>query len=150
MQLLAKQIHAIIGDYEVQKDQLLSVQDIIDWVNQFDQSDREFILSELLHLLSHGIYISKERAKELLWQNLQATAKFLKYKALGDFLRETIFLNTQNEGKSQSVLLKMLNEIVQGKTGIELNINSQFSAKNYLYVDDIQATGKTIWEDIRA
>jgi len=88
MQQLADDILAIIGDYQNDFGVQLTTQNIIDWANQFDEVDREFVLQEFLHLLDHGIYVSKDQAIELLNQSLQALSRHFKLsKCAGIFAR---------------------------------------------------------------
>jgi glutamate-1-semialdehyde aminotransferase len=72
IQKLTENIVAIIKDYHNYCGFQFTTDHIINWVNQFDESDREFILAELLHLLQQGIYISEEKAKQLLIARIES------------------------------------------------------------------------------
>ena len=144
MQQLADDILAIIGDYQNDFGVQLTTQNIIDWANQFDEVDREFVLQEFLHLLDHGIYVSKDQAIELLNQSLQALSRHFNYPNVQEFLRETLFLNLQPAPKSQGEILSILDDLIQANYGITLNDCGRLVQQNYVYYDDLLATGGTI------
>lgn len=150
MEELAQQIADITSDYhcDVQNDFQMTPEHILEWVNQFDEGDRVFILSELAHLLNQGIYISKKRAIALLEELIEKLRNFFKYSSTEQFLGETIFLNIQPAGKSQSILLGLLDEILQEKHGKSLNQCGSLGIKNYIYLDDILGTGKTFVNNV--
>lgn len=149
MQELSSQIYQIIQDYHCDECNAFEQGRILEWVNQFDENDREFVLQEFLHLLKKGIYVSKVKASILLWDNFNLAAKKLGYGDLKKFVYETHFFNTQAEGKSQTVLFGMLNTIVLEKVGIGLNTDAGHPAKNFIYIDDVVATGKTVLNTIK-
>jgi membrane-bound lytic murein transglycosylase MltF len=95
---LVDQIFEIIKDYHSDSCFEMTSERIIEWVNQFDEHDKNFVLSEFLHLLNNGIYISKENGKEILWRNLEAIASKEKYSDLRTFLWETRFILSQKNG----------------------------------------------------
>lgn len=150
MEELAEQIAHITSDYhcDVQDDFQMTPEHILEWVNQFEESDREFILSEFAHLLNQGIYISKQKAIELLEGLIEKLRNFLKYSSIEQFLNETIFLNIQPKGKSQSILLGLLNEILITKFEKTLDTCGSLGIKNYIYLDDILGTGKTFMNNV--
>jgi hypothetical protein len=147
---LPSEIFEIIKDYHCDECSPLKLADIETWVVQFDEGDREFILSELLHLLKQGIYVSKNKALDLLWANFESVAKKLGYGDLKKFIYETHFFNIQKAGKSQTVLFSMLSDLTYQKLGIKLN--SSFDGlvtKNFIYIDDVVATGKTLLNGLK-
>lgn len=144
MDILKDNIFEIIKDYHCDECKPIEIDDITIWIEQFDAGDRQFVLEEFLHLLNQGIYVSKERAYNLLWENFLAAAKKLGYSSdLRTFVYETHFFNSQPEGKSQTVLNAMLNELVEKNLGENLNVDKGFLIKNFIYIDDVVATGKT-------
>lgn len=150
MEELAQQIANITSDYhcDVEDEFQMTPEHILEWVNQFDEGDRAFILSEFAHLLNQGIYISKQKAIELLEGLIEKLRNFLKYSSTEQFLNETIFLNIQPEGKSQSILLGLLNEILVTKFEKTLDTCGSLGIKNYIYLDDILGTGKTFVNNV--
>lgn len=150
MDTKVEDIYSIIKDYHCDEadGSPISTKSIIQWVNQFDTNDRDFILDELLHLLRQDIYVSKPKALELLTSFVQNLPSFLGYNDLSDCLKQTEFICVQNPHKSQCVLLELLDTIVLDKCGFSLNAYSDNAKKNYIYIDDILASGGTFCNDI--
>lgn len=145
MDKIKSDIFEIIKDYHCDECKPLEHADISTWIEQFEEGDRKFVLEELLHLLKQGIYVSKEKALEFLWNNFELIANKLGYNGdLRKFVYESHFFNVQKEGKSQTVLFSMLDSLVENKIGIKLNTDGGFKAKNFIYIDDVVATGKTL------
>lgn len=145
MEEIAQKIALITQDYhsDYENDFVMSVNHVMEWVSQFETTDREFILSELLHILNQGTYISKNRAKEILWEFVNKATKFFGYQNIETFLRETHFINSQAEHKSQSVLLLLLDDVLIENIGQSLEICGTLGIKNYIFIDDILASGGT-------
>ncbi|MCU0436225.1 MAG: hypothetical protein MUC87_22400 [Bacteroidia bacterium] len=150
MELIANDICAIISDYQNEVGVQLTPQNVLDWVSQFEENDQEFILTEFLHLLNNGIYISRSKAKKLLYENIASLARQWGYSDITNFLKETSFLNIQRAGKSQPELIALLRELILELGYIEFNEGIETGFKNFIYVDDILATGNTIYNDISA
>jgi hypothetical protein len=148
-ELLVDQVFEIVKDYHADTGFEMTKNRIVEWVNQFDEHDRDFVLSEFLHLLNKGIYVSKDKGKEILWRNLEAIASKQKYLDLRTFLWETRFILTQKKSKSQDSLYRILQELCIEKIGCELNADMHIPVKNYIYLDDILATGKTAYQDLK-
>jgi len=73
MDELIGEIHNIIKDYRREDLGFLYRQEIThnhikSWINQFDEEDREFFLSELLHILPKS-YLSIERLAAAILHN---------------------------------------------------------------------------------
>lgn len=150
MHQLAKTIVNITQDYhsDIEDGFRINTDHVIEWVNQFEETDREFILSELVHIFSQDIYISRAKGKELLFSFLEKVAKFLKYTSMEVFLNETVFIQIQAKGKSQDILLGLMNEILEESFGKTLAMCGTLGAKNYIYIDDILGTGKTFVDNV--
>lgn len=117
------------------------------WILQFEEDDREFLLSELLHILPDS-YLSKEDTLETFTSEFEVFAENFGYESVSAFLDETLFLDTQKEEKSQKVLLRLVDEILQSKYGYSLKSCGTKDIKNWLYIDDVLASGKTFKDDI--
>jgi hypothetical protein len=150
MQHLAETIVNITQDYhsDLEDGFRINTDHVIEWVNQFEEIDREFILSELVHMFNQNIYISREKAKELLINMLEKVSSFYKYSSIDIFLNETAFIHIQPKGKSQDILLSLMNEILENNFGRTLAMCGALGAKNYIYLDDILGTGKTFVNNI--
>lgn len=149
MQQAADAICDIIKDYHSDRGFSVTSENILNWANQFQPIDRELVLSEFLHLLNQGIYISKDRAKKILINGLKHIGTSYGYTTFEAFLSETVFLKLQPTGKSQADLLEILNDTILQELGFGINLCGTRSQKNYIYVDDILATGGTILRDCR-
>jgi len=147
---VAENIVLITQDYhsDYSNGFVMTSEHVLDWVNQFDELDRSFVLNELLHILKQDIYISKIKANEILWHFVHIAQQNLGYQNIEVFLRETHFIRSQVEQKSQTVLLNMLNEILIEKTGLSLEISGTLDIRNYIYLDDLIGSGGTFNTEI--
>lgn len=152
MEKLITEIYKIIRDYrrhdigflyhtEITKNHILN------WINQFDENDRKFVLSELLHILKKS-YLTEEETIEILTLEFETLAKDFGYANVTDFLNETIILDCQEAGKSQKVMLKMVEEILLTKYGYNVKNCNKNNIKNWLYIDDVLSSGRTFKDDI--
>lgn len=140
MEEKAQQIVDIIIDYE---NNAMTIEHVLDWVSQFEEQDQEFILDELA-VIFQKTYYSKIKIKELLSSYLIFLKDHYKYADVPTFLKATIFLDLQNERKSQKELLQLLEEIISEEYNITLGDCGQ-TANHYLYLDDVLSTGNTIY-----
>lgn len=148
MRLLAEKIYEIIQDYHCDHKDCkhpMSVDHILNWANQFGE-DAEFVLQEFLHILPET-YLSKVKAEALIFDSLVAFQKFYKYPTLFEFLKSTFFLDLQPENKSQKEILEIFDRIIIDKTGSSIDELKLFPKKHFLYVDDMLATGGTLYQD---
>lgn len=145
---LARNILNVIEGYQNDDDIQLTEQSILNWSAQFEENDQEFILSELLHLLNKNTYLSKASASSLIIDFIEFATKRFKYPKPESFLLETKWLYLQKEHSSQDELLKLTKETILHKWNIQLDDCGKDQVKNYLYFDDILATGKSLAADI--
>jgi len=117
------------------------------WIKQFNEEDREFILTELLHLLPQS-FLTKEKIIEILGSVFDVLKKDFKYESIEELLDHTCFLHCQDTHKSQSILLKFLDEILVEKYGRSINDCGSKEIKFWLYLDDVLASGGTCRRDI--
>jgi hypothetical protein len=117
------------------------------WINQFDAQDREFFLSEFSHILPKS-YLSKENTLDVINKEFEVYKRDFGYDSISDFLNETKFLKCQPAHKSQNILLEFTNEILKNNYGISIDECGQGKIKNWMYIDDVLASGKTFKEDI--
>lgn len=149
MRETAESIFEIIKDYQcdyVDRKFEITVDHIIAWANQFGD-DAEFVLKELLHFLPQ-VYISKERAKNLLRERLIEIQKFYAYKSMAEMVLHTHFFDVQKKYKSQSEILSMIDDILQTEYLINYKDDIDKPKKNFIYFDDILATGGTVFRDL--
>jgi len=150
LESLAEDIVTITSDYHHDHDSEfeMTTDHVMGWVNQFEEADREFILSELKHILNQGVYISKAKAKELLWDFVNRATRYLGYETIDLFLGETHFISSQAEHKSQTILLGILNELLLENTAYTLETCGSIGVRNHIYLDDIIASGGKFNEEI--
>jgi hypothetical protein len=144
MDKLAQDIVNVIGDYHNDQGFHFTSAHIIEWVNQFNLTDRQFLLEEFCHLLNQGIYISKTKATELLRKSLIGMSQHFKYATVIDFLIDTKFLNLQPAPKSQGELLALLDILLIEDYNLTVEQCGTKDPKNFVYYDDLLATGGTI------
>ncbi|WP_147462032.1 phosphoribosyltransferase-like protein [Chryseobacterium defluvii] len=148
---LINKILEIIKDYRNDEDVSSRIYDmnyehINRWINQFDETDQEFILSEFLYLLPNS-YLTKEKTFQVL-SNFDIYRENFNYNTLQDFFDETIFMDCQEQGKSQ----KILNDFIDNNLLKHYNTNitncGTKKVRNWFYVDDVLASGRTFKDDI--
>lgn len=151
MEELCNNIVALTDDYhsEYGNGFAMNANHVLEWVNQFEEGDRDFILRELLHLLQQGIYISKSSAKQILKDFISRATVYFRYHNPEQFLSETHFISSQGERKSQTMMLELLNEVVFENWGINLEGCGVLIIRNYIYLDDVLATGGTFKQTIQ-
>jgi hypothetical protein len=148
MERLATEIVSIIKDYHNYLGFQFTSGKVMVWVSQFDDNDRKFILEEFLYLLQKGIYISEEKGRTLLISRMEHLANVYKFEDPITFFSHVDILRLQQQGKSQDVLLKLLDDEVQRKYGLGLAHFGTASKKYPIYFDDILATGGTVYNDL--
>ncbi len=152
MEELIEKIVEIIGDYREEDINFLYRQRIDSghvnkWIQQFEEKDKEFILTELLHLLPQS-YLSKESTLRILGKEFETLRKDFGYESVKEFLDETRFLDCQEAGKSQKVFLGLIDTIIQDQYDCSLEDCGQKEIKNWIYLDDVLASGGTFRKDI--
>ncbi|MCF8308790.1 MAG: hypothetical protein K9I68_07275 [Bacteroidales bacterium] len=149
---LIEKIIEIIGNYREEDNSFYHRLDINKahvnkWIEQFDEEDREFLLTELLHLLPQS-YLSKENTLRILGNEFETLRKDFNYQTVEEFLDETKFLDCQEVGKSQKVFLEFVDEILKDKYNYSIDDCGTGEIKQWLYIDDVLASGGTFREDI--
>jgi len=148
MEETAQHIVDVIGDYHNYRGFQFTTDHVIKWVKQFDEPDQQFILEEFYHILQKGCYISENKARSLLMNIVNELAKEHGFKTVTAFLENCEFLMLQDEGKSQDVLLKMLDEEIQKKGHPGIKFCGSKSKKYKVYIDDIIATGGSVFKHL--
>lgn len=145
MQEYIDKIIEITADYS----HPITQQHILNWVNQFDENDREFLLSEVAYILPTS-YISKDYTNNMLSQILKSLMKQYNFVTMDDLLSNCTFLSCQADYKSQSILLDMLNTICNNEYGLSINKNDIKNKQNWIYLDDNLSTGGTFFNNIKS
>ncbi|MDO6601659.1 phosphoribosyltransferase-like protein [Arenibacter palladensis] len=150
MEQIAEAIYEIIKDYQCDYDARkfeITVEHIINWADQFGK-DGLFVLEELLYFLP-SIYISKEKAKNLLRESLTEIMKFYRYRNMIDFVKDSHFFDTQKPYKSQPEILEIIDDILRTEYMIEYKDFTDSPKSNYIYFDDILGTGGSVFKDLK-
>jgi len=150
MEELIAEVFELIKDYRA--DELLpqvrmSKTRIKRWIEQFDEDDRSFMLTELKKIFGE-LYCSKAHVKKFLKKVVDRLTKDLGYKSAHDFLKMTIFLDLQSRRKSQKVMLKLLSELLAESYEFNIQECGTVQKKHFIYIDDILCTGNTLIRDI--
>lgn len=141
----AIRIGEVLADYENNE---MTPEHILDWVSQFNEEDREFVLDELLHIFKQT-YLSKAKCKKILQFYLENWARDFKYKDVASFIAETAFLDLQPTHKSQRELLNFVDEILRERYNCNL-AQSGRRVKRHIYLDDVLSTGNKLFYDLDA
>lgn len=142
----AASIHHLIRDYRTEDGIQISPDSIIAWAAQFGD-DALFILNELSHILPQ-MYIPKERAKQFILQHINWLINRYGYRSINEFLSDTEFLKIQQDGKSQQAILQLLEEVLNETWQTSSLQYSTFPKKNFVYFDDVLATGSTLGRQV--
>lgn len=151
MEQLIDEVFDQLKDYradEVLPNVKMTKNRIKQWVEQFDEDDRVFILTELKHIFGKR-YCSKVGVKTFLKAVVDKLTKDLNYKSVPDFLHMTVFLDLQPNGKSQKVMLKLLSELLVENYQFNIKDCGSIQKKHFVYIDDILCTGNTLIQDIK-
>jgi hypothetical protein len=148
MEDLADQVVAIVEDYRNDDGIEMSSNRILQWANQFEPGDRAFVLEETKNILSQR-YVTKSTGLKFLKLGVEKLAESYNYRSPSAFLKNTVLLDLQEEGKSQKALLEMLDDVARNHWGVNSSEFSSHSQSNYLYIDDVLCTGNTLFLDIR-
>lgn len=148
---LIKNIYKILEDYRLDENNpevQMSEDRIRNWIIQFDEPLRIPILKELKNIFEKR-YCSKNKVKILLEKVVIKLTEDFSFQTPQDFLRNSIFLNLQPEGKSQRIMLNLFDELISDKYGISLENCGTMSIRYSIYIDDILCTGLTLFNDIK-
>ncbi|ALU26597.1 phosphoribosyltransferase-like protein [Myroides odoratimimus] len=146
MEEVIRKIHAVIKDYRNHDDIYITPEHIATWANQFGDHN-EFVLNEILEILPK-VYISRNKAKEYIKQHIDAYINLYKYTNVSTFLSDTEFLNMQLPHKSQPAILILLEEVLNEAYDESYLRYITYPKINYIYFDDILASGSTVGNHI--
>lgn len=142
MKAIADKIFETIKDYRNDDGIFLDSEHILNWAYQFGD-DAEFMLNEVSHLIPQ-VYISKEKAKTYIDVHVQNLLKDFNYSNISQFLIDTEFLDLQQSYKSQPAILSILETLLDEKYGESYVKYKTYPKINFVYLDDILASGSTI------
>lgn len=146
MQQSIDTIYDTIKDYRNDDGIVITKEHIQEWALQFGD-DAAFVLREFAHIIGQ-VYLSKNKGYQYLEAILGLLQEEYNEHDLDILLQKTCFLRLQPPGKSQHILVDMLDEIVYAKTNKHICEYNSFQKIHYIYVDDILASGKTVADDL--
>lgn len=145
-QELLESIAGTISDYRASQIPPIDAAHVGQWITQFDKAVRDPILTEMDHVLKQT-YLPKTAVKKFL-------ASLVKNEALATadpcaFWRDVAFLDIQQGGNSQHVMLTMFDEVLHKHCGFHIKDCGAKPAA-FVYLDDAIFTGNRVLNDIRA
>lgn len=147
MKELIDQMVEELKDYRAEENHKVEKERVLNWIIQFKENDRIFILEEMLNIFKKR-YCTKEDGILFLKQTIDFLVERFKYENPKSLFEETEFLLLQESGKSQSVFLGLLKEVLKQDYGYDLESHNPKIIKNFLYIDDILCTGNTLYQDM--
>lgn len=148
MNEIAENIVKIIKDFEGDGSATMNVEHVLKWVNQFEEDDRLFLLTELEHILKQT-YFSKSKILDCIFNKISFLAQSKGYRNDASFLVNAIFIATQDKEKSQTEILNLFYDALPSKYNIEKKHLGSKSKKYIIYFDDVLATGKTTFDELK-
>lgn len=146
MDALIEKIYDKIKDFRKDEGVHITHQGIRDWALQFGD-DAAFMLSETDNILNQT-YLTKEEAIELFRNHIKEHLKRYKYSDIVSYLKDVSFLRLQPEGKSQNVIVDMVEEIIMNDYGQNVTDYADCPKKLFIYFDDVLVTGGTLLSDL--
>jgi hypothetical protein len=143
-QELLESIADTVADYRAGERPQIKAAHVGQWIKQFDKDVRDPILTELDHVLK-TTYLSKRAVRKFLAglvnnQDLAGTNPCAFWRGIG-------FLNIQQGGNSQRVMLTMFDEVLHKQCGFRVkDCGSKPTA--FLYLDDGIFSGNRLLADI--
>lgn len=143
---LVESIFNKIKDFRKEEGVAITIDDIEEWAQQFG-NDADFMLLETDNILNKT-YLTKEEAIQLFRNYIQEHIKRYKYVDISDYLKEVCFLRLQPNGKSQSIIVEIIEEIIRTDYGLNMTEYDSYPKKLFIYVDDVLITGGTLLKDL--
>lgn len=142
----ANQLAQIVHDYQQENGIQIKPDDVVARANQFGLNG-SFVLGEVIYVLNQT-YFSKKACRSMLKTRLEQLQIDLHYSNMYDFIKESFFFDVQKEWKSQKAVLELVFEILKDDYSINYSEYQLFVKKNFIYFDDLLASGGTIRKDL--
>ncbi len=152
LEQLISDIYKIVKDYRADEgniDVQMTTDRIKRWIEQFEENDQKFILTELKGILMKR-YCSKKNVLKFLKKAVKKLTEDFNYSTPQDFLNESVFLDLQPAGNSQQVMNELMQEVLAKKYDFDFKDCGSLKQKNFIYLDDVLCTGNTLFQDIKA
>jgi Mg2+/Co2+ transporter CorC len=136
-------VYQIIKEYRKEEGEYMSEQVIKDWIAQFEEADRDFILDQMANILSKR-YITRDRFKEYLRSTffkdiIRLMQSDFKMSDIKEIFKRSYFISGQPEGRSQKVVLKIFAEVLEEELGLKIDECGKGDPVCCIYLDDIYA-----------
>jgi hypothetical protein len=151
MEELIASIAETLNDYREDEDKpsvRITEDNICEWIDQFDDNLRLPILTEMDNIFKKR-YCSKKRLNHFLKMIIKTLTKRFEFSSEVEFLENTQFLDLQAHGKSQGVMLTILDELIRDNYGITLNECGRKSHTYSVYIDDVLCSGLTLISNLQ-
>ena len=138
----------IIKDYRI--DELhtpLDAEHVQRWLKQFETGIQDVVLSETLHIFK-SYYFNKNKICEILDNMILFLQRKYGFKTIQDLVRNVSFVASQTDGKSQKMLVEMLEGQIFDKYNENINKTIHNKFKHYVYIDDGIYTGSRAKADL--
>lgn len=146
MDELVERVYDKIKDFRKDEGVVMSCDAIRQWALQFG-NDAEFMLSETDNILGKT-YLTKEEAVELFRNYIKKHQERYKYADIKDYLKDVSFLRLQPQGKSQNIIVDMVEGIISEDYGLNVSDFDNYPKKLFVYFDDVLITGGTLLNDL--
>ena len=143
---LVEQVYDKIKDFRKDEGVQINREGIREWAEQFG-NDAEFMLSETLNILDKT-YLTKDEAIDLFRNYIDEHLKRHKYNDIVKYLQDVCYLRLQPEGKSQNIIVDMVEDIIRSDYGLEVEDYADYPKKLFIYFDDVLITGGTLANDL--
>lgn len=146
MDALIEKVYDKIKDFRKDEGVHITPEGIRDWALQFGD-DAAFMLAETDNILNQT-YLTKEEAIELFRNYIKEHLERYHYPDIVSYLKDVSFLRLQLTGKSQDVIVDMVEEIIWNDYGEKVTDYADCPKKLYVYFDDVLVTGGTLIRDL--
>ena len=146
MDVLIEQVYDKIKDFRKDEGVQITREGIRDWALQFGD-DAIFMLAETDNILNQT-YLTKEEAVELFRNYIKKHIERYHYSDVETYLKDVSYLRLQPVGKSQNVIVDMVEEIIRNDYGFEVADYADHPKKLFIYFDDVLITGGTLLGDL--
>lgn len=143
-----KELSTIIQDYRKgELDFSLGTEHVEKWLSQFSPDSRDIILCETVHIFTEW-FISNACVDNWIDKIVPALQKKYGFDSLQTVFESVVFLNVQNEGKSQRVMLSRFMDRVRDQYGVSIKTQISNDISCYVYIDDGLYTGSRARRDL--
>lgn len=146
MDKLVEEVYDKIKDFRKDEGVVITRDGIREWAEQFGD-DAEFMLLETNNILGKT-YLTKEEAVDLFRNYIKDHLKRHKYNDIVSYLQDVCYLRLQPEGKSQNIIVDMVEDIIRIDYGLNVADFADYPKNLFIYFDDVLITGGTILSDL--